>query len=210
MAISSKTKLVWDESRLAYLYNGKANSPVDPSDIRKWIDRIAETAEQRLYALGEALREGRITLAKWQAAAAKEIKNVHTATFAIAMGGQDRVDSAARARLRDVIKFQLEHLRDFAAAVPRRVADRDGRIPPRLAMYGTASIGTYENAVLERNREFGLSIARRVTGRGVRSCDVCLDEEDLGWQDIHEIRAIGDSPCGARCNCVIEYEQVIP
>jgi len=169
---------------------------------------VAATAD-RLLGYGEKIRDGRMNLSRWQTLSAKEIKNLHVASFTIATGGKSELGFTGLARLGDVVHFQLEHLRDFATSMPA-VDDRDNRIPARLASYAAAAVGTYENECLDRSIRFGLSIARRVTAHGVESCEFCLDQEDIGWQDINEIPRIGDSPCQARCNCAIEFEKVTP
>jgi hypothetical protein len=210
MAISAKTKLTWDPERMLYYRGGDASRLVDPADVRKWIDKIVAASESRLTDLGEQIRAGHLSLAKWQTLAAREIKSAHTTTFALAYGGADQMDRTARGQLQAVLKFQLEHLRDFALDIPRKVSDRNGTIPPRLGSYGMAASGTYENGVLDRNRAFGLTIARRVTAHGSASCDFCSEQEDIGWQPIDEIPRIGDSPCRARCNCALEFEKLTP
>lgn len=155
------------------------------------------------------MTSGKLSVPKWQILMAREVKNVHLTSAVIAQGGREAMTQRAWGRLGSTLKFQYRHLRDFAAEIPRTIADRSN-VAARAEMYATSSIGTYENEVLERNKEFGLAIARRETMHGSDSCDDCLDAEDEGWVPIDEVREIGDSQCGARCNCVIEYEEVIP
>lgn len=199
-------KLRWDPERLKFIYgNGKE---VKAEDVRRFIDRMVEITGGRLTALGEALLRGDLRVTRWQTLAAKEIKMVHVASFTIGKGGQSQMKPKDEKSLAKILKFQLGKLKDFATGMPSK-NERDGRVPSRLEMYGRAAVGTYENSVLDRNKDYGLSIARRVTARGSASCDPCIDEEDIGWQDINEIARIGETPCGARCNCGIEYEEII-
>jgi len=200
------TSVSWDATRQRYVTaSGKT---LTHAQVRKLIDAAVTASSARLKGWAAQMQAGKLSVPKWQALMAREVKNVHAAVSVIANGGRNAMTPSLWGKLGADLKFQFKHLRDFALAVPRTISDRTGSIPPRAEMYGTAAIGSYENAVLERNKKFGLSIARRVMARGVDSCDVCIDEDDLGWQDINEIRAIGDSPCMGRCNCRIEYEEV--
>jgi len=198
--------ITWDERRQRYLTaSGKV---VTPEQVRKLIDNLVEVSSARLRDWAIQMRYGKLSVPKWQLLTAREVKNLHLATSVIANGGRGQVTQSLWGKLGAQVKFQYEHLRDFALAVPRKIEDRSGAIPPRAEMYGKSAIGTYENTTLERNKRFGLSIARRSTGHGSESCDDCLEQEDIGWQDINDVKKIGDSQCGARCNCVIEYEEV--
>jgi len=197
--------VIWDAEQQRYLTaRGRA---LTAKEVRGLIDGLVKTSAARMKAWASQMQTGKLSVPKWQALMAKEVKNLHSATVVIARGGRGSMTPRDWGKLGADLKFQFKHLRDFALAVPRTIVERTAAIPARAEMYGTAGIGSYENSVLDRNIEFGLSIARRVMARGVDSCDVCIDEDDLGWQDINEIRRIGDSPCGARCNCIIEYEE---
>lgn len=196
----------WDAERLRYITS--RGNPITSKQVRGIIDRLVAVSSARMKTWAADMQAGKLSLPKWQALMAKEVKNVYTATTVIAHGGRDAMTPSTWGKLGSVLKFQFQHLRDFALAVPRTISDRTGAIPPRAEMYGAGAIGAYENSVLDRNIAFGLSLARRNTAHGVTSCEVCVDEEDIGWQDIKEIRRIGDSPCGSRCNCDIEYEEI--
>jgi hypothetical protein len=197
------TGLTWNPRRQAYLSKGKVVS------TRKIIDELVKTSQARMRQWTERMTAGKLSVPKWQILMAREVKNVHLTSAVIAEGGREQMTSAAWGRLGNTLKFQYRHLRDFAGEIPRTISDR-ANVAARAEMYATSSIGTYENEVLKRNQEFGLQIARRETAGGSDSCDDCLEQEDLGWQPIDEVREIGDSTCGARCNCVIEYETVMP
>lgn len=200
--------ITWDERRQRYL--AASGRVLTPKQVRKLIDELVDVSSKRLRNWATQMQTGKLSIAKWQFLSAREVKNLHLATSVIANGGRGQVTPKLWGKLGAQIKFQYQHLRDFAVSVPRKVVDRTGAIPPRAEMYGRAAIGTYENTTLERNKKFGLSIARRETAHGSESCDDCLEQEDLGWQDIKEVATIGDSQCGARCNCVIKYEEVTP
>lgn len=196
--------LIWDEKRQAY----KSGSRVVTSrQTRKIVDKVVEVAQARMREWTEQMIDGDLSVPKWQVLMAREVKNTHLTSVVIARGGSEQMESADWGRLGSTIKFQYEHLRDFASEIPRIIEDRPN-VAARAEMYATSAIGSYENETLRRNQEFGLTIARRVTKGGSESCDDCLDQEDAGWQPIDEVAAIGDSQCGARCNCEIEYEEV--
>lgn len=205
MPVTNPDVLRWDNKLQRFINN--RGRVIEPAELRKYIDKLTDLSGQRLNDLGRQLLLGKIRVNRWQTLAAKEIKNVHTAAFTVAVGGKTQLTGEHLVSLSNVVKFQLDHLREFAMLMPAK-SQRDGRIPARLESYARAGIGTYENTTLDRNLAYGLSVARRVTAHGSKSCDPCLDEEDLGWQDIREISRIGSTPCGARCNCAIEYEEV--
>lgn len=201
------TDLTWDSRKQRYVSPTKT---LTPRETRSIIDDLVSATQKRLRDWAEQVQAGKLSIPKWQMLSAKEVKNIHTTVTVIANGGREEMTAAKWGKLGSDLKFQYRHLRDFAKEIPRRIDERTGAIAPRAEQYATSAWGTYENRVLERNKEFGLAVARRVTMHGSDSCDDCLDAEDEGWVPIDEVKEIGDSQCGARCNCTIDYEDVIP
>jgi hypothetical protein len=199
--------ITWDSRLQRYTV---ADKSLSPSDVRQLIDELVEASRVRMAEWATKMQAGKLSVPKWQGLMAKEVKNLHTSTAVIANGGREAMTSRTWGKLGSDLKFQYQRLRDFALEVPRKIDERGLVVIARSEMYAASAVGNFENNTLERNRDFGLTIARRVTKGGSDSCDDCLDQEDLGWQPIDEVKEIGDSQCQARCNCEIEYEEVKP
>lgn len=158
-----------------------------------------------MLELGKQVRDGKLSVPKFQAQMAKELKNAHTTAFVLAKGGRKQVTKKEWLELARRMKSEYKYLEKFSKDIPRKINDRDGRIASRAAMYGNAVIGTYENAVREREKSAGMIYERRKLGATKNPCAVCISEQSRGWVELGKLRKIGDSPCKSNCGCEFEF-----
>lgn len=79
-----------------------------------------------------------------------------------------------------------------------------GQIVNRATMYAEAAYATYENNVVEREKDEGVTLGRRVLEEG-DNCEDCIAAATEEFIPLDEIPEISDSICGVRCRCSIEF-----
>ena len=80
-----------------------------------------------------------------------------------------------------------------------------GTVEARAEMYTEATYATYENNVLAREMDEGVTLGRRISER---DGDVCIDCEEAATDEfvpLSSLPEIGDSVCGPRCRCEFEF-----
>lgn len=80
-----------------------------------------------------------------------------------------------------------------------------GTIEPRASMYPEASYATYQNSILERESDDGVTLGRRVLEDG-DNCDDCIAAATDEFVPLDTLPEIGDSVCGSRCRCEFEFD----
>lgn len=81
-----------------------------------------------------------------------------------------------------------------------------GTVEARAEMYTDATYATYENNVLAREMDEGVTLGRRVSEK---DGDVCVDCEEAATDEfvpLDTLPEIGDSVCGPRCRCEFEFQ----
>lgn len=79
-----------------------------------------------------------------------------------------------------------------------------GTIEPRAEMYTESAYATFENNVLEREKDEGVTLGRRVLEEG-DNCEDCITAASDEFVPLDSLPEIGDSVCGSRCRCEFEF-----
>lgn len=194
----------WD-ARTGRYRDTRTGRYVARETVRVAIDQFISKGDERIQKISRDLVEGRSSLATWQTQMALEIKHLHIASAAAAVGGWDRLTSADFGRVGQLLKVQYAYLQRFALQIQVGQVPLNGGLITRAGMYADAARGTYEDErrVLMRDR-LGMTEERRELGRADH-CDDCLAEAGKGWQPIGTLRRIGDSACKVSCKCSFNY-----
>lgn len=80
-----------------------------------------------------------------------------------------------------------------------------GTIEPRASMYSDAAFPTYENSVVSREIDDGVTLGRRVLEPG-DNCEDCIAAATEEFVPLDELPEIGDSVCLSRCRCEFEFQ----
>jgi hypothetical protein len=79
-----------------------------------------------------------------------------------------------------------------------------GTIEARAEMYVEATYATYENNVLAREMDEGVTLGRRILEEG-DNCEDCIAAATDEFVPLSELPEIGDSVCMSRCRCEFEF-----
>jgi hypothetical protein len=183
-----------------YSSGGKA---VPPERVREWVSEIRGKAQERMKAVTEQFITGRMNRAAWTIEMRSLISRSHGAVAMLAQGGKNAMNEKAWGRAGQRIKSESDFLRGFERDVANGKAGTEAQIVARAQLYANALHGTYERAVVAREKDAGVRRVRRVLG--VPMTEHCADCPGLaGEYDIDSVPQIGDSECGGACNCYTE------
>jgi hypothetical protein len=178
---------------------------VSNATIRDALDATLNASRRDVVAVTNALRNGEIPLATWQAAMETSIANAHLASASLAKGGWAQLTTADLRRVETEIVRQYAYLRDWSNDIASGRAARDGRMIVRATLYNDAARTTYE---ITRQREMLLRGTTEMLRErhSSESCPSCIRYEAAGWQPVGELPLPGqESECLTRCRCSVDY-----
>jgi hypothetical protein len=196
----------WDERSARYASKATGRF-VAQATVRAELDATLDRAEKNIISLAESLRTGRISLADWQAQMAREIKNIHLASGALAKGGWSQMAPADWGRVGQKLRFHYERLGNFARQIADGTQRLDGTLARRAALYVQAGRNTYHAVEQREMLARGMVEERNIRHAG-DSCEgenSCIGESARGWVPIGEMVPIGARICLSRCRCSVEY-----
>jgi hypothetical protein len=195
-------ELRWNEQAGRYIRS--TGHFVARSEVRAALDRTLDTAEKRMAAVTEQLRQGSIALPDWQLQMAREVKSVHLASAALAKGGWAQMAPADYGRAGQLIRRQYAFLRNFAQQVANGEQRLDGTLARRAGMYVAAGRGTFHQVERREMEQRGMTEERNLRHAG-DSCQGCLTETARGWVGIGELVPVGSRTCRTACRCSVEF-----
>lgn len=165
---------------------------------RRYLALLLLLFRRDVEILAQRLVEGAISLADWELAMARLVKNLHIASAAIAYGGE--WGAVAPGTLEPAIAEQYEYLHGFAEDI--RAKHEAGEplttaIHARAKLYAEAGWALYWLITREIKAREGATETRLITMGDERVCDLCLDEEAKGWMPIGDMK--GQMHLGCRC-----------
>jgi hypothetical protein len=194
-----------------FRYNARAYSYVDPqgrflsrAQVRDTLDNALANNGLVMRDLTQQLRDGKIRLADWQTAVAREVKNVHLYSTAAAKGGWANMTPADYARAGQRIEAQYRFLRGFAEDVASGKQPLNGAALSRAVMYSEAGRNTFHHVERQEMEIRGMTEERSVI-HPADSCEDCIEQDEAGWQPIGEAVPIGERQCLTRCRCTMDY-----
>jgi hypothetical protein len=79
-------------------------------------------------------------------------------------------------------------------------------IESRAQMYPESSYATYENNVMAREWDEGVTLGRRICAEDDASCEECVSAATEEFIPLDEIPEIGTLQCISNCRCEIEFD----
>jgi hypothetical protein len=80
-----------------------------------------------------------------------------------------------------------------------------GTIEPRAEMYPNAIWTTHEMEMLERERDNGVTLGRRICEQDGASCEECVDAATEEFVPLDDLAEIGSLQCLNNCRCEFEF-----
>ena len=184
-------------------YRDERGRFVASSTVRRELDRYLDTADPA-KALAEALRGRQVSLADWEVAMRRHVKNTHLNAIALERGGWANMTPADYGRAGQIIREQYGYLKGFAADIASGKQRLDGTLGVRAHLYSQAGRNSYYRSKAE-------NISDRVTHqrsiRGKRdSCWQCVELDRKVFRiDDSSFPLPGRRVCNHNCGCHVEY-----
>ena len=171
--------------------------------VRRELDRYLDTADPA-KALAEALRGRQVSVADWEVAMRRHIKNTHLNSIALERGGWANMTPADYGRAGQIIREQYGYLRGFAGDIASGKQKLDGTLGVRATLYSQAGRESFYRSK-QANLAQGLDMVGSI--RHARdSCRECIDLDGKWFK-------VGDPAyklpcqriCNKRCHCSERY-----
>lgn len=176
---------------------------VQGATVRRELDRYLDTADPA-KALAEALRGRQVSLADWEVAMRRHVKNVNLNAIALERGGWSNLTPSDFGRVGQIVREQYAYLKGFAADIASGKQRLDGTLGTRAKLYSQAArTSLYKSKAA--NMSGGVTHQRSI--RSARdSCRQCLDLDRKVFRiDDPSFPLPGQRICRANCQCHLEY-----
>jgi hypothetical protein len=176
---------------------------VASSTVRRELDRYLDTADPA-KALAEALRGRQLSVADWEVAMRRHVKNTHLNAIALERGGWANMTPADYGRAGQIIREQYGYLKGFAADIASGKQRLDGTLGVRAKLYSQAGRNSYY-----RSKAANMSdkVTHQMSVRSARdSCRQCLDLDRKVFRiDDASFPLPGRRVCNHNCQCHLAY-----
>lgn len=172
--------------------------------VRSTLDRVITVQTQQMRDLGQAMMEGRLSLADWQFQSMQAIKSGHLISLALAKGGWNNLDQSDYGWVGQRIRGQYAYLRDFAGQIASGRQPLTPMVLARSELYAEAARQTHRAAQRRAAQQRGLEQEKNQLG-AADHCPGCLGETSRGWVPIGTLVPCGSRSCLARCHCSLTY-----
>lgn len=179
---------------------------VSRATVRRALDTALARSQVDILRLGRDLQAGRLTLAEWQVATARQLKAAHLASAAAARGGWAQMTQADYGRVGHRLRDEYAYLSRLAGQIADGTQALDGRLLTRLTLYAQGPRGTYHEQERAGMREAGYIEERNQLGGG-ESCDGCQAQTARGWVPIGSLTPVGARDCLSNCKCALQYRR---
>lgn len=196
-------KLTWDASAGRFRRGDGRFIPM--SVVRAELDKALRISQNRMRALGDDLRAGRVSLDAWRLGMKAEIKSAHLMSSALARGGWDQLDPASFGRVGQIIRTEYQHLESWVSQIKSGWV-LDGRLAARSALYVKDARETFHQAQREEMLKRGVDLELNVLS-AVESCAQCIAEAAKGWVPVGTLSAPGSRTCLGNCRCHISFRK---
>ena len=181
---------------------------VSGASVRRELDRYLD-ADDPARALADALRSRSISLADWELAMRRHVKNVHLNAIALERGGWANMRPSDYGRAGQIIRQQYAYLKNFAADIASGRQRLDGTFPRRAQLYTQAARTSFYQSK-HANRAAGIDMVRSI--RHARdSCSECV-ALDGKWFRLGDpaYKLPGQRICLSNCRCSEELGRMTP
>lgn len=186
---------------------------VVPSNVtRSAADVALKSSRERVEKLTRQLRDGEITLGRWQREMMNEIKDAHINMGSLAKGGYEQMGQADYGRVGRILRDEYEYLNNFAQQIADGDVPLDGKAVNRAGMYVDSARGTHHRVERLEMQKRGFNQEKNILGVA-EHCPECVElttRGDDGWVPNGTLPEIGDRICLANCKCQVVYRRTFP
>lgn len=176
-------------------------------NVRRELDRYLD-ADDPAKALAKALRGRSLSVADWELAMRRHIKNVHLNAIALERGGWANMRPSDYGRAGQIIREQYGYLHKFANEIAAGNQRLDGTLSQRARLYSQAGRNTWYKS---HEANMTAKATHQQSVRGKRdSCWQCIELDG-------KVFKIGDPSfplpgrrvCNHNCGCHLRYLSLV-
>lgn len=196
---------IWEWAPKARRYRDPVTGRfVSRDTIRQGLDDLILRSQNRITAISDALRNGKIDLAEWQIGMREEIKRTQLGAQALLRGGWAQLTEADLASVSLRIQTQFEYLHDFTIKLRDGQMRTDGNFMNYARLYPASARVGYHEDESELMRESGYTEELNVLNPAEHCAD-CIRASSFGWVRIRTNIPIGSRKCLGNDRCTMRY-----
>lgn len=184
-------------------YRDERGRFVASSTVRRELDRYLDNSDPA-KALAEALRGRQVSVADWEVAMRRHVKNTHLNAIALERGGWANMTPADYGRAGQIIREQYGYLKGFANDIASGKQRLDGTLGVRAKLYTQAA-----RTSLYKSKAANMSgkVTHQRSIRSARdSCWQCVELHGRVFRiDDLSFPLPGRRVCNHNCRCHLEY-----
>lgn len=142
--------------------------------------------------------DGELDLIVVQYAIQSELKTLHLAMAALAVGGWNQVDSGVNQRTEAALRREFRYFANLLTEIRAATVTQE-QVIDRIALYADGGFGRYWAETDNVQRRAGYTRERVITYP--KACTICLTAEAAGWVPIGTYFV----PIHLSCRCEKEY-----
>lgn len=190
---------VWDSGRYRILRpDGRPGERVSQQSIVENLRSMHEAEAELFQDVMRGYYNDEIDLGIVQYAIQTELKNLHLAMAALAVGGWQNVDSGVNQRTASALRREYQYLAALLLTIRAQNITQENAID-RMALYADGGFGRYWDETDLQQRRFGFSRERVIIYP--KACTICIAAAAAGWVPIGTYRI----PIHLSCRCEKEY-----
>ena len=194
----------WDaEAGASGRYRDERGRFVAGATVRRELDRYLST-DDPAKALAGALRNRQLSVADWEVAMRRHVKNTHLNAIALERGGWANMRPSDYGRAGQIVREQYGYLKNFAGEIASGKQRLDGTLDRRAQLYTQAGRETFYRSK-QANLAPGIDMVRSIK----HARDSCRECEYLNgkWFRVGdpEYKLPGQRICTKNCRCSEEY-----
>ena len=194
----------WDaDAGASGRYRDERGRFVAGATVRRELDRYLG-ADDPAKALAGALRNRQLSVADWEVAMRRHVKNTHLNAIALERGGWANMRPQDYGRAGQIVREQYGYLKRFAGQIASGEQRLDGTLDRRAQLYTQAGRETFYRSK-HANLAPGIDMVRSIK----HARDSCRECEYLNgkWFRVGdpEYKLPGQRQCNKNCRCSEEY-----
>lgn len=192
----------WDKQKRRYV--DSRGRVIPERQVRKEVSDYVAGEQEKVLKKAANTVEGIIDRSAFFAFLESKIDTWHKITGTIAYGGKAQMTPERWARIERIIESEKEFLAGFKADTAAEILTEG--LGNRAAMYTDAAYATFANQELQRERDEGVTLGRRICEKDGTSCDECVSAATEEWVPLDDLEEIGSLQCLNNCRCEFEFQ----
>ena len=184
-------------------YRDERGRFIASSTVRQELDRYLDAADPA-KALAEALRGRSLSVADWEVAMRRHVKNVTINAISLERGGYANVRPSDWGRAGAIVREQYGYLKGFAADIASGKQKLDGTLARRASLYSQSGRNAYYRS---KAAHMTGKVTHQMSVRSARdSCWQCRDLDRKVFRiDDTSFPLPGRRVCNHNCQCHLAY-----